>query len=198
MANNFSAIPVSLGGVKKYHASIPVQGRRGPGDAQNMVKFTCSGCRIDYQMRETQKAVCPLCDEKDRNEHLRIQIDTLAQELEMTRKDLERARSESDLVQTMRHALLVAEPDDLAQIKAIVYRWRADPDNYVVLGASKGRGRNRSIVIELRQRKGDSEFFVPTSVGGVAFVASYYDLVKARGAARAMEGYAQAMAPYLA
>lgn len=174
--------------------TFPVQGKRGPGDVSGTTKVSCSSCRIDYHIKNGMKSVCPLCDSLEVVDSLRVQIGNLAQELEMTKKDLVRAQSESDAMQTMRSAISIADIEDVAEIKGIAYRWRSDPDQIVVLG-SKAKKR---VGIEIRRRDGgDSEFFYPMSVGGVAFVAAYHDLVKARGAERAMDGYAQAVAEKL-
>lgn len=172
--------------------SFPIQGRRGAGDIDGASKYSCSSCRIDYHVKEGLRAVCPLCEAEDRNAALRRQIDTLAQELEMVKGDLKRAQSEADIMQTMRHALSMAEATDIAEIKAIAYRWRADPHNISV--RTMQMNKQRKLAIELQSRQGDCEVFIPISVGGVVFVASFHDLIKARGTVRAMDGYAQAIA----
>lgn len=171
-----------------------VQGKRGP--TEGGMKYTCSSCKIDYIVKENLKPICPLCEADDINASLRVQIDLLAQELTMVQSELERARAESDIVQTMRSAISVADIDDLVELKAIAYRWRSDPDDVVVLTRRSRRG-NASLFVKLRSSNNES-VFSPTSVGGVAFVAAYSDLVKARGAVRAMDGYAEAIASRLA
>ena len=181
---------------------MPVQGKRGQGDAPGTSKYSCSTCKIDYHVAEGRNAVCPLCEANRIVESLREQVHSMAQQVSMLEDDLRRARNESSLVDAMREALTLADPEEVAEIKAIAYRWRDDPGQIAVKAVkprSHGTFRGGSkIALEVAPRSGESEYFVPSSVGGVAFVESYGDLVKARGNVKAMEQYAQAIAGKLA
>ena len=183
----------------KRYQPLPVQGKRA-SDTPGLDKYACSKCRIDYSVLQGQSAICPLCESKQESESLRRQVDSLARKVELLETDLEVARSESSMVDAMRQALALADPEDVAEIKAIAYRWRDDPQKLVVL-ATNVSPTGSKWALETRQRNrpgGNTDVFVPVSVGGVAFVETYRDLTKARGNVRAMEGYSQAIASQLA
>jgi hypothetical protein len=185
-------------------APIPIQAPRRPGvDPPGVNKFTCSSCAIDYPVPEGRKPLCPLCDALKQMESLRQQILALGQERDLLEGDLVRARREANVVATMRDALSIADPVDAAEIKAIAYRWRADPGLVAVspVRLQVDESSKRRLAIQVQVRGGgdpSTEFFVPTSVGGVVFAESYEELVKARGAVEAMKQYAQAIAGKLA
>ena len=178
--------------MSNYGRALPVQGRRSA--SVNGARYACSLCRIDYEVATGRKATCPMCEMKKEMGALREQIQTMAQEQYLLKDDLRRAEMRSNLTETLREGLDLAEFEDLAMIKAIAYRWRADPDNFEVRALLlQGRA-----ALEVCASGGAVEFFVPTSVGGVVFVETYMALVNAQGRLKAMERYAQAIAAKLA
>ena len=180
--------------------SLPVQGKRGAGDAPGLEKYSCSACRIDYQVHEGRKALCPLCEAREEIATLRQHLDSMSQQTMILESDLERARNESSMIDAMRQALSLAESGDVAEIKAIAYRWRSEPQRIVVQCCmSPDDGSRWALKVRERNRpSGATEVFVPQSVGGVAFVETFRDLMRARGSVKAMEGYSQAIADNLA
>lgn len=181
------------------YSAMPVQAKRGTGGT-GMSRYSCSACKIDYQVGDGRKALCPLCDAKAVIESLREQIQNAAQETYMLQGDLERAQTHSSLVGTLREALHIADFEDAAMIKAIAYRWRADPDSLEVM-AIRGGGRYQGqtkVMLEICPESGEREHFVPSSVGGVAFVETYDELVRSMGVTKAMQQYVQAIAAKLA
>lgn len=169
--------------------SFPVQARAGDGRGK------CSSCRIEYPVDHGRVPVCPLCEKIHEVESLRQQIGDMALEAQMLKSDLERAEVRSDLVGTLRESLNLADPEDLAMLKAIAYRWRAEQDTFHVTVVRRLGRLGRRSVLEIRPgHDREREYFEPTSVGGVAFVDTYEDLVKAQGHVPAMQHYARAIA----
>jgi len=171
---------------------FPVQAKRSDG------KHSCSACKIDY-LSQGKNPICPLCEKIHENESLRKQIGELAMDLQMTRDDLRRSETRSDMVSVLREALDLADLEDLATLKVIVYRWRAAQDTFkvtVVHAPSKSK-RGERAKLEMRPDPHTREYFEPVSVGGVAFVETFEELIKAQGHVKAMEQYAQAIASRL-
>lgn len=179
-----------------------VQGKRGPGEFEGTTKYTCSLCMIDYHVVEGNHAVCPLCDANREMEALREQLHSTSQQVGLLQSDLRRARAEADLVTAMRESLDLTDSQDMAEMKAIAYRWRANPDKVVVQYTTPKVGRfadgsDIALTVHLREGQRKHEVFVPSSIGGVAFARFYADLCRARGNVQAMNGYTQAMAKQL-
>jgi len=173
---------------RSMHANhMPMQSRVREDRA--FVYYRCSLCQIDYRIQHSQHPVCPLCEANREMEALRQEIARMAQESDLREQDLHQAEALGDLASLLREALSLAEFEDLAQIKAMVYRYRADPDNVSVTAGLHGGNR----AIYLRDRGGHDEWR-PTSIGGKAFADTYADLIKARGQARAMEICAEVVA----
>lgn len=198
MATNVRGIDFSEKSRFRETKKMPVQAPRGQGRVRGMELFSCSGCNIDYHLRRGSKPVCPLCEANRQIEDLREHIATMGREAGLLESDLARAKSETSTFHAMKEGFSLCEPEDVAEIKSIAYRWRDDP-TMIVRGVEAG-GESKVEVrgLQLEMSDGRVEYFAPTSVGGLIFVESYVELVKSRGTRKAMESYADAVAGKLA
>lgn len=144
-------------------------------------KYSCSNHQITYYAGHGDSPLCPVCDSESIIRGLRSSVELLNGQVIHLTNEVETLRREVDITRSMRDALAITDGPDLAFLKSVAYRWRAERALSLKVTHGKGgttkalRGRpgpaNGFVVIP---RAGEPEAHVFTSIGGRA-IAEYYD-----------------------
>lgn len=177
--------------------TFPVKARRAAPPASGDFR-SCSACEITFR-GSADDAECPMCDQGKEMDALREQIYTLGQENGMLRQELSELRARVDLMDALRQALQLVEPVDLAELKSFAYLRRDDEllRLYVRRKLQVGKPSRPFLVATDDQGRYIGEF-MPTTVGGVAFLGTLAEVERAYGAATASRYYMESLATYLA
>jgi hypothetical protein len=170
-----------------------MQMRRADQDPAHVgVKWTCSLCDITYRTQDVNPR-CPMCEMyKERVEFLR-QLAAAEAKAEELQEQLDRATANVDFVVAIQNATELLNPEDMAWLKSVLYRWRESKN--MTLEAIEGRHGPKGFLAVWRD--GATEEHMATSVGGVAIAGILRDVSQGFGKSVGLMTVAKAMAPHL-
>lgn len=150
----------------------------------HFTKFKCSRCAIQYEIKRGATVDCPLCAQEIKTEQMRRALKEATKKLELMEERLHRLESQNDLRSAIRKALDLVEAEDMAFLKGVLYRWRADKS--INLKVTRGRTNKANGFIAM-SRHGKPEGHTCSSIGGVAVAALYEEALRTVGTAEAMK-----------
>lgn len=164
-----------------------------------MEKRSCAACQIQYYVPREAEKTCPLCSAHQEIGRLQGVIHELRSDVQLAMQNSERLSVQVNELDAMRKALTVISKDDLAFVKSVVYRMKADETSVTLVATQDHDDRWLFLVRTKKAGAGRiAEEHHCTSMGGIALAASFMQATKVSGTAQATRMLLRSLSQHLA